>query len=175
MFRTPPREWFQATPIEHPADWCIRYHGTAGFTVSGMETTIVLDPFVSRPGIFATLFKPLRPNTEAIATHFPDADAVLVGHAHHDHVLDAPDVCRHTGAQFVGAVDACNVARAAGLPEQQITETSGREDLRFGEATVRGVPSRHGRVYFGRVAFAGDIPSPPTWPQGCGIYDMEPC
>ena len=47
----------------------------------------------------------------------PRANDVLVGHAHHDHVLDAPEVCRHTGARFIGGPDACQVARAAGLPE----------------------------------------------------------
>jgi L-ascorbate metabolism protein UlaG (beta-lactamase superfamily) len=164
MFRTPPHHWFHQSAKNHETDWRICYHGTAGFTVSSQQTTIVLDPFVTRPSLLSTAFRRLRANPAAVAKHFPRADAVLVGHAHHDHVLDAPQVCMHTGGQFVGAPDAANVARAAGLPESQITETRGKEDLDFGAATIRGIPSRHGRVYFGQVTLPGNIDTPPTWP-----------
>ena len=164
MFRTPQQDWFHTSNSAQPTQWSIRYHGTAGFTVSSQQTNIVLDPFVTRPSLLSTALRPLRPNASAIANHFPAADAVLVGHAHHDHVLDAPEVCSQTGAQFVGGPDAANVARAAGLPERQIVETCGKEDLHFGPATVRGIPSRHGRVYFGQVTLPGTIDLPPPWP-----------
>ena len=171
MFRAPRESWFYSQQLNAPAAWRIRYHGTAGFTIAAQQTTIVLDPFVSRPGLLETGLRPLRPDKEAIAEHFPHADAVLVGHAHHDHILDAPDLCMHTGAQFVGSEDAANVARAAGVPESQITATAGREDLQFGAATIRGIPSRHGQVYFGKVTLPGSIPKPPPWPPR--VWDLK--
>jgi L-ascorbate metabolism protein UlaG (beta-lactamase superfamily) len=164
MFRAPQSQWFYSGSNADQPDWRIRYHGTAGFTITSQQTTIVLDPFVTRPSLLSTALQPLRPDAAKIAAHFPVADAVLVGHAHHDHVLDAPQVCLQTGAQFVGASDAANVARAAGLPETQITETAGLENLPIGAATIRGIPSRHGRVYFGRVTLPGRIDKPPPWP-----------
>ncbi|MGB0641301.1 MAG: MBL fold metallo-hydrolase, partial [Myxococcota bacterium] len=114
MFRRPPDHWF--TPAPNPADALIRlrYHGTAGFTISGGQTNIVLDPFVSRPSLLQTGFQRLIPNKARIEEVFPRADAVLVGHAHHDHILDAPHVCASTGATFVGSQDAAYVAQAAG-------------------------------------------------------------
>jgi L-ascorbate metabolism protein UlaG (beta-lactamase superfamily) len=56
------------------------------------------------------------------------------------------------------------VGRAAGLPESQLRETSGREDIASGAMRVRGLPSKHGKVLFGRVPFPGDITEPPAWP-----------
>jgi L-ascorbate metabolism protein UlaG (beta-lactamase superfamily) len=99
-----------------------------------------------------------------LARYVPLADDVFVGHAHYDHALDAPDVCRRTGARLIGARAVCMVGRAAGLPESQLLETSGREDIQSGAFRVRGLPSVHGKVVMGRVLFPGDITEPPPWP-----------
>lgn len=141
----------------------LSYLGTAGFIVESPNRVLVIDPYVSRPGVLATAFMPLEPDASRIRSVIPRADEVLVGHAHYDHVLDAPEVCRQTGARLIGSPDVANVGRAAGLPEEQIVATRGREDLACGPCTVRGLPSRHGRVY-GRVPFPGEITSPPPWP-----------
>ena len=143
----------------------LRYLGTAGFVVRSNDRTIVLDPYISRPGLRDTVRAPLIPDDKAIQHVIPEADDVLVGHAHHDHVLDAPSLCKATGARLIGSVDVCNVGRAAGLPESQMVETTGREDIACGHsALVRGLPSAHGRVYFNRVSLQGNIPVPPPWP-----------
>lgn len=141
----------------------IKYLGTAGFIVETPTRTLVIDPFLTRPGLFTTAFLPLVPDIAKIRQHVPRADDVLVGHAHHDHVLDAPDLCKLTGARLIGSPDVANVGRAAGLAEDRIVTTTGREDIACGSCTVRGLPSRHGRVY-GRVTLPGDVPVPPPWP-----------
>jgi L-ascorbate metabolism protein UlaG (beta-lactamase superfamily) len=171
MFRTAPEGWFSPPPCPADVSWRLQYHGTAGFTVSSGQTNIVMDPFVTRPGLFSTAFQRLKPNTKRIEEVFPCADAVLVGHAHHDHILDAPHVCRSTGATFVGSQDAAYVAMAAGLPSDQICVTNGEKELQFGAATVRGIPSKHGKVYFGRTTLPGSIDEPPTWPPR--VWDLR--
>ncbi len=142
----------------------VRYLGTAGFVLETANHTVVLDPYVSRPSGRRTLFGRVRPEPAIIRRHLPKADDVLIGHAHHDHVLDGPELCRQTGARFIGSVDACNVARAAGLPEAQLVQTEGRELISTASGCCIGLPSAHGRVYFNRVSLAGDIPEPPSWP-----------
>lgn len=141
----------------------ITYLGTAGFVIKGAGRTLVLDPYVSRPGVIDTLARPLRPDTALIRATIPEADDVLVGHAHYDHILDAPDLCKQTGARLIGSDSTIQVGRAAGLPESQLLATAGREDIASGSWTIRGLPSRHGRV-FGRIPFPGDITAPPPWP-----------
>lgn len=161
---TVPDSLYHRTPPAEDADLRLRYLGTAGFVVEGDGHTLVIDPYITRPGIRETLFKPLEPDEAKISRIIPHADDVVIGHAHHDHVLDAPCLCRQTGARFIGSPDACNVARAAGLDAAQIVETRGRETIAAGPATLRGLPSEHGRVYFNRVSLPGDIPEPPPWP-----------
>jgi L-ascorbate metabolism protein UlaG (beta-lactamase superfamily) len=139
------------------------YLGTAGFVIKSAARTLVLDPYVSRPNIRTTLTKELIPNEPLIQQLIPHADDVLVGHAHYDHVLDAPTLCQQTGARLIGSRAVMMVGRAAGLPEHQLVETSGHEDIASGSWTVRGLPSKHGKV-FGRIPLPGDITEPPPWP-----------
>ncbi len=142
----------------------IQYLGTAGFVIQNEQRTIVLDPYVSRPNLWDTLTKPLIPNIQLINQIIPHADEVLIGHAHYDHILDAPDLCKATGARLIGSSAAIMVGTAAGLPASQMIATQGRENIDCGHWTVRGLPSIHGKAAFGKVPLPGDITSPPEWP-----------
>lgn len=142
----------------------IRYLGTAGFVISDADRTVVLDPYLTRTNLRTTLRQPLVPDRDLIAKHIPHADDVLIGHAHFDHILDAPDLCQMTGARLIGSRATMMVGRAAGLPEAQLVETAGREDIASGDWTVRGLPSLHGKAVAGRIPLPGDISEPPPWP-----------
>ena len=160
----PDASLFHRAPRPTDARLLLRSLGTAGFVLELAGRTLAIDPFVSRPGILRTLFCRLIPDAETIARHIPHADDVLVGHSHYDHVLDAPTLCLQTGARLIGSPSTANCGRAAGLPEAQIVETRGGEEIRAGQVTLRGLPSRHGRVYFNRVTLPGAIEEPPPWP-----------
>jgi L-ascorbate metabolism protein UlaG (beta-lactamase superfamily) len=124
---------------------------------------LVLDPYVSRPGVVATVARRLVPDAALIRKLLPQANEVVVGHAHYDHVLDAPELCAQTGARLIGSESTMMVARAAGLPEHQLCSVAGGEMIACGSWTVCGLPSRHGKV-FGRIPMPGDILTPPPWP-----------
>lgn len=165
VFKQPNSDWYHASPVAAGADSIeLEYLGTAGFVIRHPERTIVLDPYLSRPALWPTLVKPLLPNKTLIQRIIPHADDVLIGHAHYDHILDAPDLCLQTGARLIGSRATVMVGRAAGLPEAQLVETTGREDIPSGSWTVRGLPSIHGKAVFGRIPLAGDITAPPAWP-----------
>lgn len=158
-----PKLYHQEKDEQKEAALQLTYFGTAGFRVENAEHTLVIDPYITRPGLWTTAFRRLVPNKALIEATIPHADDVLIGHAHFDHILDAPHVCHHTGARLIGSPSACQVGRAAGLPESQLVETVGREDIRSGPAVVRGLPSRHGKIY-GRIPLPGKIEEPPAWP-----------
>lgn len=164
LFQTIDASLYHRDPGPTDARLSLTYLGTAGFVLQSEGHTVVIDPYVSRPGIRQTLLRPLVPDIDRIARHIPEADDVLVGHAHHDHVLDAPALCEQTGARLIGSPSVCNVGRSAGLPESQLVQTTGKEDIASGPGHVRGLPSRHGRVFLNRVGLPGDIPRTFDWP-----------
>jgi L-ascorbate metabolism protein UlaG (beta-lactamase superfamily) len=163
--RLPRSEWFAASSAPDARHGLsLTYLGVAGFVLRAAGHTIALDPYVSRHGLLQILTQPLVSDAARLARWIPHAHDVFVGHAHYDHVLDAPALCARTGARLIGSRAVCMVGRAAGLSETKLLETQGREDIESGPFVVRGLPSRHGKVFRGRVLFPGDIEAPPAWP-----------
>ena len=164
LLNQPDTNWY--TPVKKSSNSTLEilYLGTAGFVLKSHDRTIVLDPYISRPSLWTTLTQPLIPNIALIEQLIPEADEVLIGHAHYDHILDAPQLCHNTGARLIGATATVMVGRAAGLPEEQIVETQGRESIACGNWQVRGLPSIHCKAAFGRIPLPGDMTTPPPWP-----------
>ncbi|MEM6916212.1 MAG: MBL fold metallo-hydrolase, partial [Verrucomicrobiota bacterium] len=126
----------------------IQFLGTASFVIEGAGKTLVFDPYVSRPSLKDHLH-PLQPDREKILREFPRADDVFVGHAHSDHILDAPDLCLTRQARLIGSRSVCRTGRAAGVPEELLYEVQrdgeviGYEDHGI---EVTALASRHGLV-----------------------------
>lgn len=161
--KSPDADTYVPSAAAREGDLCIQYLGTAGFVISQDDHHVVLDPYVTRPDLTTSLTQPLLPNAPLIRRLIPQANDVLIGHAHHDHILDGPDLCKQTGARLIGSSSTMQVGIAAGLPPEQLVSTEGREDIASGSWTVRGFPSRHGKI-FGRIPFPGDLTAPPPWP-----------
>jgi len=147
--------------------------GTAGFIIESRETTLLVDPFLTRPSL-THITRKIIPDDLAIARHVPrKVDAVLCGHSHYDHVADAPRIAKHTKAKLVGSASTCAWGRAEGLPESQLVQIPGSGAIvRFGDIEVRFVPSRHGRVVFNRVPFVGEVRTTPRGPGRLWHYRM---
>ncbi len=132
--------------------------GTAGFRLEYRGQVLLIDPYVSRPGMRASLLRPLRPDHEAIRRHVPDADVIVCTHSHHDHILDVPDIARLTGAQVIGSSSTCNLCRGAGLSSNQLVEVDAPQALERGPFRITLRRSLHGRALFNRVPLEGSIP-----------------
>jgi L-ascorbate metabolism protein UlaG (beta-lactamase superfamily) len=130
----PPR----GAPVE------LTYLGTAGWQIRAGDVVVLLDPYYSRVP-WPKDGGRIAPDAAAIARHAPARAAlVLVSHSHWDHLLDAAEVAKRTGAQVVGSASTVNYARGSGVAEDHVIPVRGGEDYAFGGGlSVRVIPSLH--------------------------------
>jgi L-ascorbate metabolism protein UlaG (beta-lactamase superfamily) len=168
-----PRPELRPTGRGGGAGLTVRWLGTASHLVETAATSLLIDPFFSRPG-FLALAGRISPDEAEIRRRLPArVDAVLCGHSHFDHLLDAPRIARLTGAKLIGSESTLAFGRAEGLPESQLVAVPPEGcALAVGDIEVRFVPSRHGRIFFGRVPFPGEVSAPPTLPARFWHYRM---
>jgi L-ascorbate metabolism protein UlaG (beta-lactamase superfamily) len=74
------------------------------------------------------------------------ADAILIGHGHHDHMSDAATVGAQTGATVVGAPVTTEKLATQPIDPKQVRTVTGRggESLQFAGFTVEPILARHG-------------------------------
>jgi L-ascorbate metabolism protein UlaG (beta-lactamase superfamily) len=156
----------------------IAWLGTAGVLLSDGESSLLIDPFVSRPGLAEVAFgAPLEPRVEEIAALIdrlkpPAVGAVLVSHSHYDHAMDAPFFAWRTGALLYGSPSTINVGRGAGLPEERLRPVQPGDELTVGHFHVRFLESRHGPALFGRIPYPGEIEAPLRPPAAASRYRL---
>lgn len=113
----------------------LRWLGHTNYELANRDTVILLDAYYDRgPGSHPIGVAP---------RDFKRADAILIGHAHFDHMSDAASVAQQTGAPVVGAVFGSDVVRKAGLPEKQIRTVAGGERLQFKSVAVQTALGHH--------------------------------
>jgi L-ascorbate metabolism protein UlaG (beta-lactamase superfamily) len=150
--------------------------GTAGLYVTDGETGLYIDPFVSRYGLLKVgLGFGLNPEHDLIdkwieITGGVRASAVLVGHSHYDHAMDAPYFAARTGAIVVGSESTANVARGAGLPEEKIRIIADGQTVAIGNFTATFIKSVHSPALFGRIPWQGEITEPLRPPVSASAY-----
>ena len=155
------------------AEVTVRWLGVAGFAIEAGEDTLLHDPYLSRPGLLATLFRRYVPDEAVLApllasgSPAPElgrADLVLIGHSHFDHLADAPWIAEHNGATVVGSSTTVAISRGYGLPEAQVRRADPGDRFTLGAFEVRVIESRHAEIFFGRPPIPGEVTEPPSWP-----------
>ncbi|WP_031511903.1 MBL fold metallo-hydrolase [Streptomyces sp. NRRL F-5123] len=143
----PYRERLQraAPPVE--GGLRVTWLGVSTLLLDDGETALMTDAFLTRPGLLRclTLIAPderlVRGCLERLGV--TRLAAVVCAHSHYDHALDAPLVCRLTGARLVGSASTANIGRGGGLPEDRLTVPAEGEPLEFGAFTVTLLVSPH--------------------------------
>jgi L-ascorbate metabolism protein UlaG (beta-lactamase superfamily) len=117
-------------------DWL----GCATYRLSVDGLVIFLDTFMDRVSTAPTVGL-----TNAEVT---EADFVLIGHAHFDHLAGADVIAKATGAKVIGSFESMRVLREAGVPEEQLIGSQGGEHHRLNEdVTVKVFPSLHSCIW----------------------------
>src|SRR6185369_3637169 len=109
----------------------ITYYGHASFAVHVANKDLLFDPFITPNSLARGV------NVQAIA-----ADYILISHGHMDHLADAADIARRTGAKIISNFE--------------IITWFGKQGLQHVH------PMNHGGGYnfdFGRVKFVNAIHS----------------
>lgn len=139
--------------LKAPAEQGVRvaFLGNTTLYISDGKTRLLIDGFLSRPGPLKTLFCRLEPDSQVIKavlarSGIEAVDAILVGHAHHDHALDAPFIAQLMNAKVVGSSSYSRVHEGAGgsMDASRLTIVkSTRESEQFGDFTVTFCLSAH--------------------------------
>lgn len=160
--RTAPDDSIEKTggSIDVTAVWL----GTAGLYLSDGNSGVFIDPFVSRCRLIRVLLSlPLGSRGEEVDSWLRSsggelAEAVLVGHSHYDHVLDAPHFARRAGCPMIGSRSAALVAEGAGLDRRMIRTVKAGDRLEIGDFSVTFRKGTHVKL-FGKVPYPGPIAS----------------
>jgi len=126
----------------------VRYSGTATLLFSDGETAWMTDGWFSRPAPLRLVLGKIEPDVAAIqwglaANDVDTLAAVVPLHSHYDHVMDAPEVARRTGAVLMGSDTTAYIGRGWGLPESQIHVLVDREPFHLGRFEITPIESRH--------------------------------
>src|SRR5436190_799352 len=84
----------------------VTYLGVNGFQFETGGHTLLVDPYFTRVGLWAGALNqriqsnPIRVG-EGLKHVRSDVDAILVTHAHFDHLLDAPEIMRRINSRLV--------------------------------------------------------------------------
>lgn len=138
------------TDLGLPAGLDVKWLGVAGFALSHEGTTVLIDPYVSRVS-FADMMmrRPALPSRGLIDGWLPRADAVLLGHTHFDHAVDAPAVARRDGATVYGSESARHLMALHGMADRAVT-VEPHQVYEIGPFEVTFVPSQHSKLFLGR-------------------------
>jgi L-ascorbate metabolism protein UlaG (beta-lactamase superfamily) len=143
-------------PLGLPAGLQLQWLGVAGYRIAFEGTSVLVDPYVSRAPVRSLLLRrPALPDQRLIDRHIRPADAILIGHTHWDHAVDAPAIARRDQATVYGSD---SLARLMALHGQTSVVVEPRRRYEIGPFTVSFTPSRHSRLLFGRkVPFDGPL------------------
>jgi L-ascorbate metabolism protein UlaG (beta-lactamase superfamily) len=118
----------------------VTWHGHAAFSIKTPSGKVLfIDPWLKNP---------VNPDKDPIA-HIDKADFILLTHGHFDHMADAVELAKKTGARLVAPFElGTNMARLQGFPSKQmgfdtLANPGGELRLADGEITVAFTPAVH--------------------------------
>jgi L-ascorbate metabolism protein UlaG (beta-lactamase superfamily) len=137
------------------------------------ETQILIDGFFSRPTLAdALLGRPVESDAAQINYVLDEyrmrrLTAIIPAHSHYDHAMDIGAIANRSSASILGSESTANIARGAGVPEDQIVVVESGNPYSFGLFTVTLIASPHAPIgWGGSVPVSGTIdePLPPPAP-----------
>jgi len=135
----------------HSREAILDWYGCATFRLKTAGLSIFLDAYIDRAEGAA--------GTGLRADDIDEADWIVVGHAHFDHLYVAERIAQNTGARIIGSYESIRVMEQAGVPLDQMICVAGGETIDLGHDVLLSVyPSQHSCVWsHGQMADAGEV------------------
>jgi len=143
----------------------VTYLGVNGFKFeTGGGHVLLVDPYFTRVGLWsAALNQPIQSDANRVGEGLKhirrNADALLVTHAHFDHLLDAPEIMRRTRARIVAGPTAIRLVESLGISPNECLIAKQASVHKIGPWTIRVFAAQHDRL-FGKVPFDQCPPVP---------------
>ena len=135
----------------------IKWFGHAAFSITTPKGSVLLiDPWLRNPS------NPEAKDGKDPLASLPKVDYILLTHGHRDHVGDAVEIARKTGAVLISNPElAGNLVKLADFPNKQaetdaIMGIGGEIQLAEGEVTVAMTPAVHSSSVFNPKAGASE-------------------
>jgi len=157
----------------------VTWLGVTTLLFDDSETQILIDGFFSRPTL-AEILLDLPVDNNAAQVDYAMNEfrmrrlaAIIPVHSHFDHAMDIGAIANRSSASIVGTESTAEIARGAGVPEDQITVVDDSASFQFGNFKVTLRPIGHAPVgWRGSVPFDGIIEAPLTMPQPVSAWRM---
>ena len=157
-------------PLRHAVR--ITYLGVNGYQFEADGHVLLVDPYFTRAGFWSVAWnRPMVSQPGRVDEGFrhlrPRADAVLVTHAHFDHLLDVPNVMRRTGARLVAGPTAIRLVQSFGIAPQKCDSVQPGTIRTIGPWTIHVLAAQHDTL-LGSVPFPNrpkTLTHPPAKPS----------
>ena len=158
-------------PVDRDSAVQVTFLGNTTLVIRDKQTTLLVDGFLSRPGpgLLRCAIGTMGPSKEIIEKELAAAgvtrvNAVLVGHAHHDHALDATAIADLHNAEVVGSNSFAKIYEGSHDRSRNSKVTPippGGGSREFGGFVVDFIPSVHGaRCSLIQKLIGGEITQP---------------
>jgi L-ascorbate metabolism protein UlaG (beta-lactamase superfamily) len=164
-----------ATPDSVTVTWL----GVTTLLFDDGETQILIDGFFSRPTLLDILLDldvvNDAPNINYVLNEYRmrSLAAIIPVHGHFDHAMDIGAIANRSSASILGSESTANIARGAGVPEDQISVVKKETQFEFGAFKVTLRPSSHAPIgWRGSVPYDGMLEEPLQLPQPVSAWRM---